>query len=71
MKKHCIISSYYFQHALLSVSVTLCFAKMVTFLVRSRVCCAVVPNGLKTPGPWPSAFSNNSTVAADLPGKKP
>ena len=47
MKKHCIISSYYFQHALLSVSVTLCFAKMVTFLVRSRVCCAVV-NKLST-----------------------
>ena len=139
MKKHCIISSYYFQHALLSVSVTLCFAKMVTFLVRSRVCCAVVnklstlfdfavhcknqdfnisldellfiqvfkgnlqpsqehlfitkcshssvsrglsqpknlkPNSLKTPGPWPSAFTNNSilllkTVAAVLPGNNP
>ena len=139
MKKHCIISSYYFQHALLSVSVTLCFAKMVTFLVRSRVCCAVVNklstlfdfavhcktrdfnisldellfiqvfkgnlqpslehlfivkcshfsvsrglsqpknlkfNSLKTPGPWPSAFSNNSilllkTVAADLLGNNP
>ena len=35
------------QHALLSVSVTLCFAKMVTFLVRSRGCYAVV-NKLST-----------------------
>ena len=127
------------QHALLSYSVTLCFAKMATFLVRSRECCAVVnklstlfgfavhcktqdfnisldellfiqvfkgniqlllerllivkcshfsisrgfsqpknlkPNSLKTTGPWPSAFSNNSilllkTVAADLPGNNP
>ena len=31
-----------FQHALLSVSITLYFAKMVTFLVWSRVCCAVL-----------------------------
>ena len=30
------------QHALLFVSVTSCFAKMVTFLTRSRACCAVV-----------------------------
>ena len=36
-----------FQQALLSVSVTLCFVKMVTFLVRSTVCCAVV-NKLST-----------------------
>ena len=35
------------QHTLISVSVTLCFAKMVTFLVRSRACCAVV-NKLST-----------------------
>ena len=35
------------QHALLFVSVTLCFAKMVTFLVQSRACCAVV-NKLST-----------------------
>ena len=31
-----------FQHALLSVSITLYFVKMVTFLVWSRVCCAVL-----------------------------
>ena len=30
------------QHALLFVSVTLCFAKMVIVLVRSKACCAVV-----------------------------
>ena len=127
------------QHALLSVSVTLSFAKMVTFFVQSKASCAVVkklstlfdfavhcktrdfnisldellfiqvfkdhlqpsqehlfivkcshfsvsrglsqpenlkPNSLKTPGPWPSAFSNNSilllkTVAAVLPGSNP
>ena len=35
------------QHAHLFVSVTLCFAKMLTFLVRSRACCAVV-NKLST-----------------------
>ena len=127
------------QYAFLSVCITLSFAKMVTFLVRSRACCAVVnklstlfdftvhcktqdfnfsldellfiqvskgnlqpslehlfivkcshfsvsrglsqpknlkSNSLKTPGPWPSTFSNNSilllkTVAADLPGNSP
>ena len=142
MKKHWEQSGFFpsplcsSQHALLSYSVSLCFAKMVTFLMRSRECCAVVnklstlfgfaahcktqdfnisldellfiqvfkgniqlllehlfivkcshfsisgglsqpknlkPNSLKTIGPWPSAFSNNSilllkTVAADLPG---
>ena len=36
-----------FQHALLSVSITLYFVKMVTFLVWSRVCCAVL-NKLST-----------------------
>ena len=35
------------QHALLSLSVTLCFAKIVTFLVRLRMCYAVV-NKLST-----------------------
>ena len=127
------------QHALLSICITLSFAKTETFLVRSRACCAVVnklstlfdfavhsktrdfnislnellfiqvfkgnlqpsperlfivkcfyfsvsgrlswpknlkPNSLKTPGPWPSTFSNNSilllkTLAADLPGNNP
>ena len=36
-----------FQHALLFISVTSCFAEMVTFLVRSKACCAVV-NKLST-----------------------
>ena len=31
-----------FQYALLFVFITFCFAKMVTFLVRSRACSAVV-----------------------------
>ena len=35
------------QHTLISVSVTLCFAKMVTFLVWLTACCAVV-NKLST-----------------------
>ena len=35
------------QHALLSVCITLSFAKMITFLVLSRACCAVV-NKLST-----------------------
>ena len=35
------------QHALLSLSITLCFAKIVTFLVRLRMCYAVV-NKLST-----------------------
>ena len=35
------------QHALLFVSVTLCYAKMVTILVRSRAYCALV-NKLST-----------------------
>ena len=35
------------QHALLSLSVTLCFAKIVTFLVPLRVCYTVV-NKLST-----------------------
>ena len=35
------------QHVLLFVSVTLCYAKMVTILVRSRACCALV-NKLST-----------------------
>ena len=30
------------QHALLSICITLSFAKTETFLVRSRACCAVV-----------------------------
>ena len=53
MKKHWEQSSFLpspscsSQRTLLYVSVTLCFAKMVTFLVRSRVCCAVV-NKLST-----------------------
>ena len=46
MKKHWEQSGF-LQHALLFVSVTLCFAKMVTFLVRSRACCAMV-NKLST-----------------------
>ena len=37
----------FFQHALFFVSRTLCFAKMVTFLVQSRACC-VVANKLST-----------------------
>ena len=35
------------QNALLSISVTVCFAKMVTFLVQSRAFCAMV-NKLST-----------------------
>ena len=35
------------EHAPISVSITLCFTKMVTFLMRSRACCAVV-NKLST-----------------------
>ena len=48
MKKHWEQSGFLpspscsFQHALLSVSINFCFAKMVTFLVRSRACRAVV-----------------------------
>ena len=30
------------QYTLISVSVTLCFAKLVTFFVRSRACCTVL-----------------------------
>ena len=45
MKKHWEQSGF-LQHALF-VFVTLCFAKMVTFLVQSRACCAVV-NKLST-----------------------
>ena len=48
MKKHWEQSGFLpspscsFQHALLSVSINFCSAKMVTFLVRSRACRAVV-----------------------------
>ena len=45
MKKHWEQSGF-LQHALF-VFVTLCFAKMVTFLMQSRACCAVV-NKLST-----------------------
>ena len=46
MKKHWEQRGF-LQHALLFVSVTLCFAKMVTFLMRLKACCAVV-NKLST-----------------------
>ena len=53
MKKNCKQSGFLpspscsSQHILLFISVTLRFAKMVTFLVRLRACCAVV-NKLST-----------------------